>query len=78
MFPSDEVNASNMSTDQVDSATLTSSAANRIAATVATTAVASAARDTKDFGRVRVGAGMMRFDTRDTGRVRVGAGMMRF
>ena len=33
----------------------------------------------KDAGRVRVGAGMMRFDTtKDAGRVRVGAGMMRF
>jgi hypothetical protein len=78
MFPSNEVSESQMSTDQTDSTTLTSPGANRIAATVATTIVASTARDTKDSGRVRVGAGMMRFDTKDTGRVRVGAGMLRF
>jgi hypothetical protein len=78
MFPSNEVSESQMSTDQTDSTTLTSPGANRIAATVATTIVASTARDTKDSGRVHIGGGMMRFDTRDAGRVHVGGGMMRF
>jgi hypothetical protein len=73
MFPSDEVNESKMSTDQVDSTIRTNPAVSRIAATLATTA-----RDTKDSGRVHIGGGMMRFDTRDSGRVHVGGGMMRF
>lgn len=38
---------------------------------------AETSKDTKDAGRVRMGAGMMRF-TKDSGRVRFGAGMMRF
>lgn len=71
MFPSEDVNDSKMSTAQVDSTTLKSQAT----ATVATT---SAARDTKDSGRVHIGGGMMRFDTRDAGRVHIGGGMMRF
>lgn len=65
MVPSDDVNKSKISTTQVDS-------------TTPTVAITSTARDTKDSGRVRIGAGMMRFDTKDSGRVRVGAGMMRF
>ena len=39
---------------------------------------ASANGSVKDAGKVRVGAGMMRFDVKDSGKVRVGAGMMRF
>lgn len=62
MFPSDEVNESKMSTTQMDSTTQTRPAASHTAATVATTIVASTARDnTKDAGRVHVGGGMMRF-----------------
>jgi len=38
---------------------------------------AATSKDTKDSGRVRMGAGLMRF-TKDTGRVRFGAGLMRF
>lgn len=68
MFPSDDVNESKMSTTEVDFAT-------PIAATVVTM---STRQETKDSGRVRIGAGMMRFDIKDSGRVRVGAGMMRF
>jgi hypothetical protein len=68
MFPSDDVNKLKISTTQADSTT-------PIAAAIVTN---SAARDTKDSGRVRIGAGMMRFDTKDSGRVRIGAGMMRF
>jgi len=68
MFASDDVNKLKISTTQADSTTPT-------AAAIVTT---SAARDTKDSGRIRIGGGMMRFDTKDSGRVRIGGGMMRF
>jgi hypothetical protein len=78
MFQSDKVCVSKMSTGQVDSTTLESPAANRIAATVVTSIVASTARCTKDSGRVHIGGGLMRFDTKDTSRVHIGGGLMRF
>lgn len=69
MFPSDDVNKSKISTTQADSTTPT-------AAAIVTN---SAARDTKDSGRVHIGGGLMRFyTTKDAGRVHIGGGLMRF
>ena len=54
--------------------------ATEINVAIKTTEVAQTRSDSvKDAGRVRVGAGCMRFETtKDAGRVRVGAGCMRF
>lgn len=47
-----------------------------IPATKATSQAVSSS--VKDSGKVRMGAGMIKYTVKDTGRVRMGAGMIRF